>query len=186
MRCVVCGCDKAPAAFSGAQKKRPAAKRKCAACTAAKGSDAHVHAVAPPPSLASQAAEKASPEAAPTTTTTTPATSPDGRAAAAADIAASDDGEADTMVCYACGKQLARTTASHPTWQRCSRCKQAFYCDADCQREHWKCGGHKKVCKEPRGCSICLDNDGPPLPIQGGCGCREEAVRARGLPTTRG
>ena len=27
-------------------------------------------------------------------------------------------------------------------------------------------------------CSIYLDNDGPPLPIQGGCGCRGEAACA--------
>ena len=60
-------------------------------------------------------------------------------------------------------------------WQKCSRRKQAFYCNAGCQREHWKQGGHKQACKEPMGCSICLDNDGPPLPIQGGCGCRAEA-----------
>ena len=178
MRCVVCGGDKAPADFSGAQKKRPAAKRKCAACTAVNGCDAHVHADAGalPPSLASQAAEKAPLEAAPTTTTTTtPATSPDDRAAAAADIAASDDGKAGTMACSACDKDLVGTTASHQTWQKCSRCKQALYCDSGCQREHWKRGGHKQACKEPMGCSICLDNAGPPLPIQGGCGCREEA-----------
>ena len=79
------------------------------------------------------------------------------------------------VVCSACGKQLAGTTASHQNWQKCSRCKQAFYCDSDCQRVHWKRGGHKRACKEPMACSICLDNDGPPLPIQGGCGCREEA-----------
>ena len=47
------------------------------------------------------------------------------------------------MACSACGKHLAGTTASHQNWQKCSRCKQAFYCDADCQREHWKRGGHK-------------------------------------------
>ena len=172
MRCVVCGCDKGPAGFSGAQKKRPAAKRKCSACTAANG-DAQVHAGAPPPALASQAAKRAPREAAPTSTT--PATSPDDRAAAVVDIAASDGSEAGTMACSACGKQLADTTASHQHWQKCSRCKQAFYCNAWCQREHWKRGGHKQACKEPMGCSICLDNDGPPLPIQGGCGCREEA-----------
>ena len=173
MRCVVCGCDKAPAGFSSAQKKRPTANRKCSECTAAKGSDAQVHVCAPPRSLARQAAEKAPLETAPNATTT--ATNPDDRAAAAADITAADVGEAGTMACSACGKQLAGTTASHQHWQKCSRCKQAFYCNVGCQREHWKRGGHKQACKEPMGCSICLDNDGPPLPIQGGCGCRQEA-----------
>lgn len=175
MRCFVCGCDKGPAGFSGAQKKRPAAKRKCSACTAAAANsgDAQVHAGAPPPALASQVAEIVPPEAAPNTPRSS--TCLEGRAAAAVDIAASDDGDAGTMACSACGKQLAGTTASHPHWQKCSRCKQAFYCNVDCQREHWKRGGHKQACKDPMGCSICLDNDGPPLPIQGGCGCREEA-----------
>ena len=79
------------------------------------------------------------------------------------------------MACSACGKQLAGTTASHQNWQKCGRCKQAFYCDAGCQRSHWKRGGHRQACEEPMGCSICLDNDGPPLPIQGRCGCRVEA-----------
>ena len=76
--------------------------------------------------------------------------------------------------CSACGKELAGTTASHQNWKQCSRCKQAFYCNTDCQREHWKRGGHKQACKAPMACCICLDNGGPPLPIQGGCGCREE------------
>ena len=163
MRCVVCGCDKVPARFSSAQKKRPAAKRKCAACTAANGSDAQVHAGAPPPSLASQAAKNAPREAA--HNATTPDTSPDDRAAAAVDITAPDGVEAGTMACSACGKQLAGTTASHQHWQKCSRCKQTFYCDAGCQREHWTRSGHKRACKEPMSCNICLDNDG----------CRSEA-----------
>ena len=166
MRCVVCGCDKGPAGFSGAQKKRPAAKRKRSACTAAKDSEAQVHASTPPPSLASQAAPNA----------TTPNASPDQHAAAAGRVTAADGVEAGTMACSACGKkQLAGTTASHQHWQKCSRCKLAFHCNAGCQREHWKRGGHEHACQEPMGCSICLDNDGPPLPIQGGCGCREEA-----------
>ena len=175
MRCTVCGCDKGPAGFSGAQKKRPAVKRKCAACTAAgaNGSDAHVHAGAPTPSLAHQVVKKAPIEA--MFNTITPTTSPADRAAAAVDTTALNGGKGGTMACSACGKQLAGTTASHQHWQKCSRCKQALCCDAGCQREHWKRGGHKQACKAPMGCSICLDNDGPPLPIQGGCGCREEA-----------
>lgn len=30
----------------------------------------------------------------------------------------------------------------------CSLCKVPRYCSAECQRRHWKTGGHKKVCKE--------------------------------------
>ena len=107
--------------------------------------------------------------------TTTAATSPDGLAVAASEDTALDDGADVTMVCSACGKQLAGTTASEQNWQKCSRCKRAFYCDVICQRVHWKRGGHKEACREPMACIICLDNDGPPLPIQSGCGCREEA-----------
>ena len=135
MRCVVCGCDKAPADFSGAQKKRPAAKRKCASCAAANGSDAPVvRAGATSLSAACYGMDTALVEAAPATAT---ATAPDGLAAAAVAVTCtgSDDGEADTtgMACSTCGKQLAGTTASHQTWQKCSRCKQAIYCDVDCQ-----------------------------------------------------
>jgi hypothetical protein len=29
----------------------------------------------------------------------------------------------------------------------CAQCRAASYCSKDCQREHWKLGGHKKECK---------------------------------------
>ena len=28
----------------------------------------------------------------------------------------------------------------------CSRCKMTFYCSAECQKTHWKTGGHKQHC----------------------------------------
>ena len=59
--------------------------------------------------------------------------------------------------------------------KKCARCLAVHYCDGACQRLHWKRGGHKQACKEPLACIICLDNDGYPLPIQCGCGCRDEA-----------
>jgi len=37
--------------------------------------------------------------------------------------------------CSECGK---------PATQRCSKCKQAWYCSRDCQLRHWK--AHKAVC----------------------------------------
>ena len=61
------------------------------------------------------------------------------------------------------------------TLKTCARCLAVHYCDGACQRKHWKRGGHKQACKERLACIICLDNDGHPLPIQCGCGCRDEA-----------
>ena len=59
--------------------------------------------------------------------------------------------------------------------KKCGRCLAVHYCDAACQREHWKRGGHKQACKEQLACIICLDNEEHPLPIQCGCGCRDAA-----------
>ena len=59
--------------------------------------------------------------------------------------------------------------------KKCGRCLAVHYCDGACQREHWKRGGHKQACKERLACIICLDNEEHPLPIQCGCGCRDEA-----------
>ena len=30
-----------------------------------------------------------------------------------------------------------------------SRCRSVYYCNVECQRRHWKKGGHKRMCKEP-------------------------------------
>ena len=40
--------------------------------------------------------------------------------------------------CFHCGKH------GH-NLRRCSQCAQAYYCDADCQRKHWR--KHKPVCR---------------------------------------
>jgi hypothetical protein len=42
------------------------------------------------------------------------------------------------VVCSQCGK----CSAPH----QCSQCKVAKYCSRECQRTHWKKGGHKKAC----------------------------------------
>ena len=89
--------------------------------------------------------------------------------------AASAEKEGTARACSACGKQLVDDVNNPQDWKMCGRCKQAFYCGKACQVEHWRRGGHKQACKEPMACCICLDNDGPPLPIQCGCGCRNEA-----------
>ena len=71
---------------------------------------------------------------------------------------------------------------------------QAWYCSPECQKAHWKGGGHKIFCKgmnvanaiivraaaeKSRSlkaddtCIICLNEDPPP--IQSGCACRGNA-----------
>jgi hypothetical protein len=66
------------------------------------------------------------------------------------------------------------------TMKCCSRCKRVNYCSVECQKLHWRVGGHKKVCGKERGsgargdvagasdagdvslqnpCPICLDNE---------------------------
>ena len=45
-------------------------------------------------------------------------------------------------LCDACGKGSAGQLL------RCASCKQTTYCNQRCQREHWKRGNHKQVCKQ--------------------------------------
>ena len=44
----------------------------------------------------------------------------------------------NTFRCFECGKR------DH-NLPKCRQCAQAFYCDADCQRKHWR--QHKPVCR---------------------------------------
>ena len=182
MRCVCCGCDKDAGAFSGAQKKKAVAKRSCISCTAAAATGDAVDSssvVAKTSSAVSAgAAQRAVSQGAddtPSTTPSTAATPVSGTASGTDAYAASAEQGGTTRACSACGKQLAGAVDNYQGGKKCGRCKQAFYCGKACQVEHWKRGGHRQVCKEPMACCICLDNDGPPLPIQCGCGCREEA-----------
>ena len=62
----------------------------------------------------------------------------------AANGAGAGAGAAVGTSCNACGKAASGATA----FLRCSACKQAWYCSADCQKAAWK--GHKKACKQLR------------------------------------
>ena len=60
--------------------------------------------------------------------------------------------------CWNCGKTAAQAAAAGLAigakggLLRCSRCKRAVYCSADCQKVHWKSGGHKGMCESaPQG-----------------------------------
>jgi hypothetical protein len=43
------------------------------------------------------------------------------------------------VVCCSC-------YADQSKFQLCSKCQVAAYCDGDCQKKHWKTGGHKQSC----------------------------------------
>ena len=185
MRCACCGTDQAAACFSGSQRRKPAASRKCtanitgnlggntsapplgaggAAAAAAAGSvdDAGAHHNPPPASAsggsstgtsATGAGAEAAAAAAHTSHSGTPTPSPE-----------------PPLACSwaACGRLLPDPTQR----RRCGRCKNEFYCDRACQKEHWGAGGHKEDCEEPPCCTLCLDGGDEPLPVQRGCACR--------------
>ena len=45
--------------------------------------------------------------------------------------------------CSACGKPKSK----YQKLKKCSRCHAVQYCNTECQKKHWKIGGHKKECK---------------------------------------
>ena len=53
------------------------------------------------------------------------------------------EGRQVRRVCAACGKGYLQISGL----KECARCKKACYCDASCQRAHWK--EHKKQCRAP-------------------------------------
>ena len=76
----------------------------------------------------------------------------------------------DLASCGYCGTEKVQQLL-----KKCTRCRAMHYCSSDCQRAHWKRGGHKRACREQFACTICLDDEDHPLPIQCGCGCRDAA-----------
>jgi hypothetical protein len=82
------------------------------------------------------------------------------------------DGAGGGLVCAHCKKEDGLGTM-----KCCSRCKRVHYCSVECQKLHWKIGGHKKVCGKEGGsgargdtaggrdaplenpCPICRDNE---------------------------
>jgi hypothetical protein len=44
--------------------------------------------------------------------------------------------------CGSCGKLVGGTL-------KCGRCKSTCYCNLQCQKAHWKDGGHKQECRTP-------------------------------------
>jgi hypothetical protein len=46
--------------------------------------------------------------------------------------------------CSACGKAKSK----YQKLRKCSGCHAVQYCNPECQKKHWKIGGHKKECKK--------------------------------------
>lgn len=62
---------------------------------------------------------------------------------AAISILPDDFAEDVETSCNACGF----TPSLDYSFQRCARCKEAYYCSRECQKEDWK--SHKKICTPP-------------------------------------
>jgi hypothetical protein len=78
------------------------------------------------------------------------------------------DGVGGGLVCAHCKK-----VGELDTMKRCGRCRLACYCSVACQKAHWKCGGHKKVCGKSGGSDARSDgagaSDGVGAPLQHPC-----------------
>jgi hypothetical protein len=114
------------------------------------------------------------------------------------------DGVGGGLVCAHCKK-----VGELGTMKRCGRCHLVCYCSVECQKLHWKRGGHKKVCRKVGGsgastngastsgggdtplqhpCPICLDTEDnagdPGMCFSCGqmfCGSCSDSLVARGV-----
>jgi TPR repeat protein len=78
------------------------------------------------------------------------------------------DGVGGGLVCAHCKK-----AAGLGTMKCCGRCKRVNYCSVECQKGHWKLGGHKNVCGKESGGGARGDGAGD-APLQNPCPvCRD-------------
>mmetsp|Transcript_8156 Transcript_8156/g.17050 ORF Transcript_8156/g.17050 Transcript_8156/m.17050 type:complete len:551 (+) Transcript_8156:215-1867(+) len=56
-----------------------------------------------------------------------------------------EDGDDSAVQCQSCRMWSDMSSHQHLTFQRCSKCKSAYYCSRNCQKAGWT--HHKKVCK---------------------------------------
>jgi hypothetical protein len=68
------------------------------------------------------------------------------------------DGFGGGLVCAHCKK-----VGELDTMKRCGRCRRACYCSVECQRLHWRKGGHKNVCGKEGGRGTAHDASGGSL-----------------------
>jgi TPR repeat protein len=63
-------------------------------------------------------------------------------------IKAADQGQEDAIDdlsrCSACSKPKSK----YQKLRKCSGCHAVQYCNTECQKKHWKIGGHKNECKQ--------------------------------------
>ena len=55
-------------------------------------------------------------------------------------------GAAATPALRDCANCGAPETPDGKPHRMCTRCKMTFYCSTECQKTHWKTGGHKQHC----------------------------------------
>jgi len=67
------------------------------------------------------------------------------RAAAPPSLSAATPLSTSRTCCANCG--VAETAGGSVALKPCSRCKTVVYCGRDCQKQHWKSGGHRAACK---------------------------------------
>ncbi|KAJ7162841.1 hypothetical protein C8R46DRAFT_1352704 [Mycena filopes] len=51
---------------------------------------------------------------------------------------------------WACNNIACGAMQDKSDFRRCSNCQRAYYCSSACQRQDWKDGGHREVCRQLR------------------------------------
>jgi hypothetical protein len=77
-----------------------------------------------------------------------------------------------TVNCAACGLLMIKGLS-----KKCSQCHIPHYCSVDCQKDHWKRGGHLKWCEDGNACRTSA-NDGRPETYSVKCAGLKAQARA--------
>ena len=90
-----------------------------------------------------------------------------GRASAAAAARTTKDNKKKSGIaatpalrdCANCGAPEG-SIAGTPVHKACGKCQITFYCSTECQKTHWKTGGHKEHCVKPEDRRVPVGDDG--------------------------
>ena len=66
------------------------------------------------------------------------------------------------LLCSNCGNA---TRVGKKALMVCGKCRNTQYCNKECQKQHWKHGGYKTMCREPV-CSVYFESSCGPLSFQ--------------------